>query len=180
MGRHNRQKNTVVVVVQEQGFVPIRMVCPYCHSKVLTEIRYKDGLLTYILCCGLVLFGCWLGCCLIPFCVPSLKDVEHYCPECGELIYTTFLSSDPAPPTVIVTQPIGLDPVQMKCPSCQANIVTDVHYENGLLTYILSGGLCLLGCWLGCCLIPLCVDSCKDVDHYCPLCRTLIHKTRRL
>lgn len=57
MGRHNRQKNTVVVVVQEQGFVPIRMVCPYCHSKVLTEIRYKDGLLTYILCCGLVLFG---------------------------------------------------------------------------------------------------------------------------
>ncbi|KAH9528079.1 lipopolysaccharide-induced tumor necrosis factor-alpha factor homolog [Dermatophagoides farinae] len=83
-------------------------------------------------------------------------------------------------PTVIINQTIGLDPVQMKCPTCQANIVTEVHYENGLLTYLISGGLCLFGCWLGCCLIPCCMDSCKDADHYCPQCRTLIHKTRRL
>lgn len=48
-------------------------------------------------------------------------------------------------PTVIINQTIGLDPVQMKCPTCQANIVTEVHYENGLLTYLISGGLCLFG-----------------------------------
>jgi lipopolysaccharide-induced tumor necrosis factor-alpha factor len=34
----------------------------------------------------LILFGLWLGCCLIPLCINSLKDVEHYCPNCNALI----------------------------------------------------------------------------------------------
>ena len=35
-------------------------------------------------------------------------------------------------------------------------------------------------CWLGCCLIPFCIDSCKDVIHTCPNCRAPIGKFNRL
>ncbi|RMZ93721.1 lipopolysaccharide-induced tumor necrosis factor-alpha factor -like protein [Brachionus plicatilis] len=40
----------------------------------------------------------------------------------------------------------------------------------GLATWLLSGGIALLGCIFGCCLIPFFIDACKDVEHYCPNC----------
>lgn len=27
-------------------------------------------------------FSCWLGCCLIPCCIPECQDIEHRCPNC--------------------------------------------------------------------------------------------------
>jgi len=32
----------------------------------------------------------------------------------------------------------------------------------------------------GCCLIPLCVDGLKDVDHICPNCNYTVGKYKRL
>ena len=55
----------------------------------------------------------------------------------------------------------GEFPMQCTCPNCKQQIVTRTEKQNGLLTWLLVGGLCLIGCWLGCCLIPLCVDACK-------------------
>ena len=42
--------------------------------------------------------------------------------------------------------------------------------ESGILAWALCGGLCLVGCWLGCCLIPFFVDSVQEVTHSCPAC----------
>uniref|UniRef100_A0A8B9T4D6 Lipopolysaccharide induced TNF factor n=1 Tax=Anas platyrhynchos TaxID=8839 RepID=A0A8B9T4D6_ANAPL len=77
--------------------------------------------------------------------------------------------------TVYVQQPVVVfydRPVQMCCPSCNQMIVTRLSYESGALTWLSCGGLCLLGCIAGCCLIPFCIDALKDVDHFCPNCNT--------
>ena len=60
--------------------------CPHCHGEIMTRTEWSKGLLQWILCGGLCLVGCWCGCCLFPFAVESLYDVEHFCPRCNALI----------------------------------------------------------------------------------------------
>ena len=55
------------------GDVPIRCICPHCHHDIITRIEKRTGLAAWLACGGILLFGCWLGCCLIPFCVDGLK-----------------------------------------------------------------------------------------------------------
>ncbi|XP_071978689.1 lipopolysaccharide-induced tumor necrosis factor-alpha factor homolog isoform X2 [Engystomops pustulosus] len=62
-------------------------VCPACNKQCTTSIEYKSGCLTTLLCCLLFFFGCVLGCFLIPCCIKSCKDVNHYCPYCKHLIH---------------------------------------------------------------------------------------------
>lgn len=61
-------------------------VCPACHATVSTSTVYKPGAMCILLCVVLCLFGLVLGCCLIPFCIDSVKDVIHKCPNCGAVI----------------------------------------------------------------------------------------------
>ncbi|XP_059887732.1 lipopolysaccharide-induced tumor necrosis factor-alpha factor isoform X1 [Delphinus delphis] len=84
--------------------------------------------------------------------------------------------------TVYVQQPISFfdRPVQMCCPSCNKMIVTQLSYNAGALTWLSCGSLCLLGCVVGCCFIPFCVDALQDVDHYCPNCKALLGTYKRL
>ncbi|NWI70564.1 LITAF factor, partial [Todus mexicanus] len=84
--------------------------------------------------------------------------------------------------TVYVQQPVVFHdrPVQMCCPSCNQMIVTRLSYDSGALTWLSCGGLCLLGCAAGCCLIPFCIDALKDVDHTCPNCHALVGSYKRL
>ncbi len=55
------------------GDEPIQCMCPHCCQPIVTRVEKKAGLVTWIICGGIVLLGGWLGCCLIPFCVDSLK-----------------------------------------------------------------------------------------------------------
>ncbi|KAK7507369.1 hypothetical protein BaRGS_00001304 [Batillaria attramentaria] len=83
-------------------------------------------------------------------------------------------------PTVAVVQSFRQVPVRTRCPACQAEITTSTHYEVGTLTWIICVIVCLIGCYLGCCLIPFCVDGCKDVVHSCPNCRTQVARWSRM
>ncbi|XP_075687438.1 LITAF domain-containing protein-like [Rhinoderma darwinii] len=87
-----------------------------------------------------------------------------------------------APMTTIVIMGTSFadSPTSCTCPVCRQNVVTRIQYNTGLLAWLIFGILCFFGCWLGCCLIPFCLDSCKDVDHFCPNCNHHLSKYKRL
>ncbi|XP_041367090.1 cell death-inducing p53-target protein 1 homolog [Gigantopelta aegis] len=92
--------------------------------------------------------------------------------------------------TVVVTQPGIVGPravpgstcryqqhqMLIICQHCSATVKTTTTYEVGLLTWAAAGLICVFGFWLGCCLIPFCIDAAKDVSHTCPSCGQLCGK----
>ncbi|KFQ42882.1 PREDICTED: lipopolysaccharide-induced tumor necrosis factor-alpha factor [Nestor notabilis] len=85
---HNPITVQTVYVQQPVAFCdrPVQMCCPSCNQIIVTRLSYNSGALTWLSCGGLFLFGCVAGCCLIPFCVDALKDVDHSCPNCSTLL----------------------------------------------------------------------------------------------
>ncbi|XP_075251657.1 uncharacterized protein LOC142344064 [Convolutriloba macropyga] len=77
---------TPLVNNRKMGRVSVVVNCPNCHATVSTRVELNPGALAWIFCLGLLLFGCWLGCCLIPFCVDSCQDARHICPNCGATV----------------------------------------------------------------------------------------------
>lgn len=77
-----QQPQTVVVGNAMYGEAPVSMVCPYCTATIVTSVQYTPGTLAWLACGGLILVGCWAGCCLIPFCIDSMQDAVHSCPNC--------------------------------------------------------------------------------------------------
>ncbi|XP_063082563.1 lITAF domain-containing protein isoform X1 [Cavia porcellus] len=67
--------------------MPIQTVCPYCGNYIITITTPVPGLLSWLLCSSLFIFGCVLGCCFLPFCVRSLMDVQHSCPVCRHVLF---------------------------------------------------------------------------------------------
>ncbi|XP_064528917.1 lipopolysaccharide-induced tumor necrosis factor-alpha factor isoform X2 [Pseudopipra pipra] len=65
---------------------PVQMCCPSCNQMIVTRLSYEAGALTWLSCGGLCLLGCIGGCCLFPFCINALKDVDHTCPNCNTLL----------------------------------------------------------------------------------------------
>ncbi|XP_056019494.1 cell death-inducing p53-target protein 1 homolog isoform X4 [Ostrea edulis] len=84
-----------------------------------------------------------------------------------------------AQPALTMVQQFRETPVHTKCPHCQAEIVTATSYETGTFAWIICLVLCLVGCW-PCCLIPFCVDGCKDVIHSCPNCHQTMGRFNRM
>lgn len=86
---------------------------------------------------------------------------------------------------IYVTQNVfGEVPIQTTCPKCQSQVMTQIDYETGTLTWIVVAtlfglGFAIIVTWF-CCCIPFCIDSLKDVVHKCPNCHTVIGKKTRL
>ncbi|CAG2165519.1 unnamed protein product [Oppiella nova] len=74
----------------------------------------------------------------------------------------------------------GPQPMHVTCSHCGQQVMTETDEASGLLTWLLVGGLCVFGCWLGCCLIPFCVADCKDIEHRCPSCKAFLGVYRRI
>ena len=49
------------------------------------------------------------------------------------------------PGAVIVNMAFGESPISMVCPHCQTHIITCATYQDGTLTWLAAGALCLLG-----------------------------------
>ena len=65
---------------------PASLTCQHCNAAVVTRTRAETGTITWVSAGAMVLFGLWLGCCLIPFCIDDLKDTVHECPNCNRVI----------------------------------------------------------------------------------------------
>lgn len=81
--------------------------------------------------------------------------------------------------TVVNVSQCGPYPMQVACPHCGAHVMSETTAIPGLLTWLLAGGLLMLGCWAGCCLIPCCIPECQDIEHRCPNCKQHLGTFRR-
>ncbi|XP_076381280.1 uncharacterized protein LOC117225938 isoform X2 [Megalopta genalis] len=60
-------------------------------------------------------------------------------------------------------------PMTTVCHRCTSIVVTAVEVRRSVITHITAFALFLCGCW-PCCMLPYCLNSCNDIDHYCPVC----------
>lgn len=106
-------------------------------------------------------------------------------------LYATPMQQGHALPVLPVMEyhyipPLGLEvtyrdwPMHVICQYCAADVRTSTHYRSGCMTYLLCGLLTMCGCFLGCCLVPFCIDGCKDVIHTCPNCDQVVGHFERL
>jgi len=103
-----------------------------------------------------------------PYAVPTIAPQQPYAPQPGAPVIVQ-------PATVVVQAPrFGKQPVMAQCPYCQQQGMTKCEHESGLATWLVCGGCCLFGLWLGCCLIPFCLNDMKDTRHICANCKKTI------
>ncbi|XP_042554336.1 lITAF domain-containing protein [Dipodomys spectabilis] len=67
--------------------IPTQVVCPYCGNYVVTVATPVPGLLSWVLCSGIIVLACFLGCCFLPCCKSSPVEVSHSCPVCDKEIF---------------------------------------------------------------------------------------------
>ncbi|KAK8376101.1 hypothetical protein O3P69_008671 [Scylla paramamosain] len=85
-----------------------------------------------------------------------------------------------APTTVVTTVvPLGSQSTHMICPHCHAEVDTTTKTSPSVVAWLSGFIICILGCWMGCCLIPCCMNDCMDVEHSCPHCNSFLGKYKR-
>lgn len=60
------------------------------------------------------------------------------------------------------------------CASCKAEKMTRSRYVNNSKTFLSSVGICLSGGFLGCCMLPYMMNSCKGIETSCTSCGRIV------
>nr|XP_053601864.1 lipopolysaccharide-induced tumor necrosis factor-alpha factor homolog [Plodia interpunctella] len=69
---------------------------------------------------------------------------------------------------------VGSEPVGMRCPHCQEDVMTTATYRNTGITHLIAGVLFVFFWWMCCCIVPYVVKRWKNVEHHCPNCRKFL------
>ena len=80
--RSGVERERIILPPQAFGNQPAVTTCPVCNETGITVLKQVPSDTAWIVCVGCALMGCACGCCLIPFCIPSLSTWYHYCPNC--------------------------------------------------------------------------------------------------
>ncbi|XP_025153117.1 lipopolysaccharide-induced tumor necrosis factor-alpha factor homolog [Harpegnathos saltator] len=67
--------------------VPTTAICPRCAALIITVVIVRRSTYTHLTALMLFLFGCW-PCCMIPYCIESCNNMDHYCPACHAYLGT--------------------------------------------------------------------------------------------
>ncbi|CAI4233275.1 unnamed protein product [Auanema sp. JU1783] len=85
------------------------------------------------------------------------------------------------PRTIVIVQEVkeapSFSPYMAFCPKCSQNVTTKQTFVSGSLTWICF--LFVLFFFFPLAFVPFCLDSCKDVQHYCPKCASLLSIKKR-
>lgn len=103
----------------------------------------------------------------------------------SHLINTTLSTTDsppsyPAPRVILEIGELPRHSAPTQCPFCRQYVTTEVTTKAGSAAYIVCFISILFCCIAGCCLLPFCLDRCKDVIHRCPKCRSHIQTCKKL
>ena len=105
----------------------------------------------------------------------------------GPPVYQPQVYQPGVPPSCVVIQTVnyGATPVQVRCPNCHQNVITELSYTFGSLVWVIVGIMFLVGllilpllwffCW-----IPLLINGLKDVQHSCPNCHHVCGTYKRM
>merc|ERR1712154_449488 len=75
----------IVVQAPSFGKDPVSTVCMSCHANITTSTNSETGTIALLTAGLLCFFGCWC-CAWVPFCMDSMKDVGHRCPQCNRIV----------------------------------------------------------------------------------------------
>ena len=75
---------TVVALIQTSQFggEAARIICPFCGSDVVTEVKITPSITAHLWALGLCVFGC-VPCCIAPYFVRECQSHIHVCPSCN-------------------------------------------------------------------------------------------------
>nr|CUU99772.1 hypothetical transcript [Hymenolepis microstoma] len=90
--QYEAKSNMDAVTVQQPGHVsvppvyfgkePVDTFCVQCNHGIRTSTELMVGPCTHVAAGVICFFGCFCGCCLIPYCVDDCMDILHKCPNC--------------------------------------------------------------------------------------------------
>lgn len=94
--------------------------------------------------------------------------------------YQPLLGPQPVPDmaTVIVYSHSYQPPERVMCSRCQQAVIPEPHLVSGLCTWLVAGGLCMIGCWPLAC-VPFCCAPTKDTLFVCSRCGSELYRLKR-